>query len=128
VVEQKVYWPEANQIDRAQGIVDSDEAFQDHYRWWHQHPLQRRRRFTLKADPIRSFQPQTNEGTLIDVVPFLAKAGLSLDKLRLNLRAGYNSKPMKLGDLAEALYDWLNQCAAVKLTGSTLAALRRANP
>jgi hypothetical protein len=56
VVAEKVSWENANTIDRNDVIVDTDEAYNDHYRWaMHQHYLKRRRRYTLKTDSERSF-------------------------------------------------------------------------
>jgi len=111
-------------------LVDSDEAFIDHYRWAaYQHRLKRRRRFTLKADPDRSFQPQDSDKRLLDVVPFLEKQRLPLESLRTGLRAGITSKPMRLdGSIVGSLYQWVNEQAPVKLTGETLQAIRRVNP
>jgi hypothetical protein len=72
VVAQKHPWADANDLSRCDPVVDSKEAWADHYRWYTEHPLKRRSRFTLKADPVRSFQPQEVGGRLVDVVPPLA--------------------------------------------------------
>ncbi|HEY1011514.1 MAG TPA: hypothetical protein VGE07_02340 [Herpetosiphonaceae bacterium] len=130
VVERKIYWERANQIDRRDPLIDSADAFKDHYRWaMYQHPFKTRRRYTLKADAARSFQPQRADGALLDIVPFLAERGLGLDALRRGLRAGFNSRPMPLGDeLARELYDWLAAEAEVRLTGAELRAIRRRHP
>ncbi|MDP8962692.1 MAG: hypothetical protein M3O33_01650 [Cyanobacteriota bacterium] len=47
-------------------------------------------------------------------------ADLSLDAVRQGLRAGFNSKPLKLGSVALSLYNWLEQYAPVKLNGIQL--------
>jgi len=45
VVETKLYWSKANSIERSDPLVESDEAFDDHYTWHHQHPFKKRKRF-----------------------------------------------------------------------------------
>lgn len=129
VIAEKRYWDTANGIERDDPIIDSDAAFNDHYRWWSQHPFARRRRYTLKAAPDRSFQPQTPDGCLLDLVPALQDAGISLPTLTQGLRAGFQSKPMRLDrSVATQLYDWLCHEAAVRLKGSQLAMIRAAHP
>ncbi len=129
VVAEKLYWANANTINRNDAIVDSDEAYNDHYRWATcQHHLKRRRRYTLKAEQDRSFQPQNIDQNLINILPFLINQGLSLDAVRQGLRAGFNSKPLKLGSVALSLYNWLEQYAPVKLNGTQLYKLRKDNP
>lgn len=125
VVEQKVFWSRPNVIDPNDPLVDSEEAYTDHYQWAFQHKFKRRRRFTLKADQYKSFQPQDSGGGLIDIVPFLTSAGFTLNELRGSSRAGYNSQPVPLGDVAGALYEWLSSKAAIKLTGDVLEGIRR---
>lgn len=129
VVAAKVYWPEANTIAADDPLVETVEAFVDHYRWaTRQHRLKRRRRFTLKADPLRSFQPQDASQRLIDIVPYLQTLGLPIAALRQGLRAGFNSQPFHLGDQAENMYTWLDQHAARKLYGEALQTIRKENP
>jgi hypothetical protein len=129
VVAEKVYWESANNIDRHDGIVDTDDAYNDHYRWaMHQHHLKRRRRYTLKADSKRSFQPQNLEKNLIDIVPFLVNQGMPIDDIRQGLRSGFNSKPLRLESLAPSLYNWFEQSAAIKLSGVQLQNLRKSSP
>jgi hypothetical protein len=78
VIQEKVYWEKANFISESSEIIDSHEAYIAHYQWaGREHYFQRRRRYTLKADPKRSFQPQNCDGSLIDIVPFLATKNLS---------------------------------------------------
>jgi hypothetical protein len=127
VVERKVYWNESNTIDRNDPLVDSGEAYTDHYQWAFQHKFKRRRRFTLKADQHQSFQPQNADKSLIDILPLMLDAGHSKDVLRDSLRAGYNSKPFLLGDIASVLYEWLSSNASIKLTGEVLEVIRRNN-
>lgn len=127
-VAEKVYWGSANTIDCNDPIVDTDEAYNDHYRWAkHQHPLKRRRRYTLKAHPECSFQPQTLERKLIDIVPFLASQGITIDDLRQGLRSGFSSKPFRLHSLAFQLYQWIEEGASIKLYGEQLQNLRKGN-
>jgi hypothetical protein len=130
VVREKTYWSTANSIDRQDPMVDSDEAYADHYLWArHQHHLRRRRRFTLKADPDRSFQPQTRAGALIDIAGRLDELGVSRRTLRKEMRAGTASRPFRLDkDVAEGLYDWLERNAKRKLDGLALAKVRKDNP
>ncbi len=127
VVERKMYWNERNIIDRNDPIIDSEEAYTDHYQWAFQHKFKRRRRFTLKADQHQSFQPQNADKRLIDILPLLVDAGLSKDLLRDKMRAGYNSQPYLLGGIASMLYEWLNGNASIKLTGEMLEVIRRNN-
>ena len=129
VVATKQYWPDANAITNDDPLVDTSESYIDHYRWATiQHPLKRRRRYTLKAAPSRSFQPQDGVNRLIDVVPFLPERGFSLETLRQGLRAGFTSRPLKLGAFAADLYTWLAQSAPVKLSGSLLQEVRQKHP
>jgi len=128
VVAAKEYWSDANTIAADHPLVETDEAFTDHYRWANrQHHLKRRRRFTLKADPIRSFQPQDVNHLLIDIVPYLETIGIPLAALRKGLRTGFTSKPFRINIHAESLYTWLNQHAAIKLYGEALQSIRKNN-
>jgi hypothetical protein len=128
VVAEKMYWESANIIDRSDAIVDTDEAYNDHYRWaMYQHHFKRRRRYTLKADSKRSFQPQDLEMKLIDVLPFLLEQGRTIDDVRQGLRSGFNSKPLRLESLASSLYNWFEQYAPIKLDGVQLQNLRKSN-
>jgi hypothetical protein len=129
LIERKDSWREANSIYRDERIIESEAAYVDHYQWaFFQHHFKSRKRFTLKADPLQSFQPQNADGTLIDIVPFLTRSGLSLASLRLGLKAGFNSKPFLLDEVTSKLYEWLNQDADIKLTGSQLEEIRLRNP
>ncbi len=125
VVAEKAYWNSANTIDCNDPIVDTDEAYNDHYRWAkHEHHFKRRRRYTPKADPKRSFQPQNLERKLIDIIPFLTSQGMTIDNLRQGLRSGFHSKPLRLESLADKLYKWFEECAPIKLYGVQLQNLR----
>ena len=93
VVASKCPWENANDLRRDDPIVDSEEAWDDHYRWC---PLVRRTRFTLKPDPGRSFQPQASDGSFIGIVPLLRKHGTGLPKLRAGMHAGTGSQPMTI--------------------------------
>ena len=130
VVAEKLYWQDKNSIETSDPIVDSNEAYTDHYCWvgHGQHPYRRRRRFTLKADSESSFQPQNIDRELIDVIPFLLEQGFSLSQLRQNLRSGFNSQSMSLGSVAVELYSWLSQYANIKLYGAKLQNIRQQNP
>lgn len=126
-VLHKCYWSSRNSIKDTDPIVDSPAAFADHYAWAHQHKLVRRRRYTLKADPELSWQPQLQDGRLPDLLPTLIAHGLSLDTLRRRLGANIGSRPMPLEEsVARSLVAWLEQNAHLLLRGSTLAPLRSA--
>jgi hypothetical protein len=96
VVARKCPWTHANDLSRDDPLVESDEAWADHYRWYPQHPFTRRSRCTLKADPGQSFQPQAGDGDLIDIVPLLREHGITLDSLQAGMRAGTGSQPMTI--------------------------------
>jgi hypothetical protein len=115
VIEEKKFWDEKNRIDRFDPIVENDQTFEHHYKWANegQHPLIKRRRYTLKADENRSFQPQDKDNNLIDILPFLNKNGISTTKL--------GSRPFKFdSDLGQKLYNYLFSTAANKLYGKQL--------
>jgi hypothetical protein len=127
VVEQKLPWAERNRMSPDDGIVDSPEAFQDHYCWYGsiEHPWKRGIRHTLKADPARSFQPQTADGSLIDIVPGLQTAGLNLGAVQLGMRAGFLTRPYALSDRqVDQLYEWVSDRADTKLRGGELRKIR----
>jgi hypothetical protein len=126
VVQEKVYWQECNTIDRHNPIVESEEAFNDHYGWAEQHHFQRRRRFTLKANPIQSFQPQTSENKLLDILPALVQMDLTVETLRKGMHAGTGSCPLRLEDnVTKDLYTWLQRSASTKLGGDVLEKIRK---
>jgi hypothetical protein len=128
VVHEKVKWQKPNLIDRSDPIVESDEAYNDHYKWGkYEHCFKKRGRFTLKADPFRSFQPQTKENALIDIVPFLNEMGISLEELRNKMRSGKGSQPFPLKDrqVAITLYDNIERAATIKLKGHILQEVRQ---
>jgi hypothetical protein len=128
VVAQKRYWASANHIEPDDDIVDSPEAFADHYRWYFQHRLQRRRRYTLKADPQRSFQPQTADAQLIDIVPSLIRHGWTLGQLRTGLHSGFAAKPLRL-DPATAVNIAAELCEEpINLKGPFLRDIRLRHP
>jgi hypothetical protein len=128
VVQEQRYWSQANAINRDDPLVDSEQAWNDHYRWHHQHPYKKRCRFTLKAEPAKSFQPQLADGTLLDVVPFFTRVGVPTDTLHDRLPAGTGSQPARIDQFAQPLYDWITNQAVVRLTGALLEQLRIANP
>jgi hypothetical protein len=107
--------------------VDSEQCYERHYRWVKQHPFNGKikpwKRVTLKSEPLHSFQPQTKNQELIDIVPFLINQGISLVQLRNSIsfyvsgKMARTSKPMQLNDnLANALYAFLSS-ADIKLYG-----------
>ncbi len=117
-IDEKKYWEDRNNIDRNNPIVDNEQTFQHHYKWASNHPFKRRSRYTLKANPTKSFQPQNRKGELIDILPFLNKNGLSTKFLIKSFKAGIGSRPFKIEDkIGAKLYEYLNQTAKVKLYG-----------
>lgn len=126
-VESKLYWTNANKITRSDPIVDSEDAFRDHYSWaGRQHSFKRRRRYTLKAHSTRSWQPQVRGGALLDLVPKLQDLGLTISTLRNRLRAGFQAQPLRITDSqAEQLYSWIERHAPIKVLGRTLVGLSR---
>jgi hypothetical protein len=128
VVAQQRLWQDANDIAPGDPIVDSAEAYNDHYRWHSQHPFIRRKRYTLKAGPNRSFQPQTTRAELIDIVPLLERRGLPLDRIRVGLRAGKGSTPLPLErSTAATIADQLCM-APILLKGPELRQIRLRHP
>jgi hypothetical protein len=124
-VRSRCIWTNANEIAASDPIVDSPAAYHDHYRWHKQHFYKKRQRFTLKADSEQSFQPQTTEGDLIDILPWFNSTGCSTSSLRKKLKKGVASRPLVLPtDIAHALRSHLRTVAAVALTGAQLQQLR----
>lgn len=123
VVENKVYWNEANNISANDKIVDNLQAYKHHYKWGNtQHIFKRRRRYTLKANEIKSFQPQTADKLLVDIVPFLRAIGLDLEILRNQMKAGYQAKPIKLEtSKAKELYNYIFENSLIKIYGYQIA-------
>lgn len=126
VIEDREDWDDANTIRRRDAIVDNDQTYEHHYKWgdkkYGHHQLKRRGRYTLKANPKKSFQPQDSKGNLIDILPFLNSHGVSTRKLRTAMNTGRGSRPFKLeGELGRKLYEYLIRTAKVKLTGKQLA-------
>jgi hypothetical protein len=128
VVAQKRQWQDANDIAPGDPLVDTAEAFNDHYRWHSQHRFARRKRYTLKADAECSFQPQTADAGLVDIVPMLVRHGLALGQLRGCMRAGRGSKPLRLElPVAAAIAAELRR-AAIVLKGPEFRQIRLRHP
>jgi hypothetical protein len=125
VVKEKIWWQNSNSIEQDDPIVDSPEAYSDHYKWHYQHYLKKLKRFTLKADPEKSFQPQDSNKELLEITQFLAEKNITLDTLRKGMKAGFNSKPHLIGDITSELYEYLNTTASIKLTGDRFEAIRK---
>jgi hypothetical protein len=126
VIDEKLYWSEKNHIDRSDVIVDNDQTFEHHYKWANEghHKLKRRQRYTLKAHKDKSFQPQGNQGNLLDILPFLNSNGITTEELIRSMTSKRGSRPLKLdGMLGQKLYDYLFKHATLKLFGSQLANL-----
>lgn len=83
VVGSKTIWANRDEMDRNDALVDSAEAYADHY--YHvpiDHPYRRRNRYTLKADENKSFQPQYKDCSLVNILPLLNSKGFSTQYLR----------------------------------------------
>jgi len=131
VIENKVYWNDANSINETDKIVDNKQSYEHHYKWvnppHYQHIFKNRKRYTLKAEKDRSFQPQDKDKCLIDIVPFLNSIGISTDNLRnlisktKNGKQSLNSRPYKLTDEnAEKLYQYLFEKSTIKIKGEMI--------
>lgn len=123
VIGEKHFWKTSNFISQSDPIVDNEQTFEHHYKWVNNghHTLQKRRRYTLKADPIKSFQPQDGNSNLVDILPFLNLNGLTTEKLIRLMTSKRGSRPFPLDDtLGQGLYDYLVSTAAIKLFGKEL--------
>lgn len=126
VIAEKHYWKNKNHIASTDPIVDNYHSFKNHYEWanFGHHPLKIRRRYTIKAEPDKSFQPQNADHTLIDIMPFLIANGITLSTLHNGIITKVGSRPFKLDDnIATGLYDYLYRTAAIRLYGNKLEKL-----
>lgn len=131
VIAEKHFWTNRNHIANTDPIVDNIQSFQHHYNWVNrphsQHQFKKRQRYTLKADDIKSFQPQDSNGNLIDILQFLNYNGITTEQLRSSIshtksgKRARNSRPFKLPEnLGEDLYEYLLSKATIKLLGFQL--------
>jgi len=131
VIENKIYWSNANSIKETDQIVDNKQTFEHHYKWvnppHNQHIFKNRKRYTLKADKDLSFQPQDKDKCLIDIIPFLNNQGISLDNLRNSIsktkngKQSLNSRPFKLTkEITDNLYQYLFENATIKIKGKMI--------
>ena len=128
LVKEKVYWKSKNEIQLTDIIVDNEQAFEKHYKWVNppnnEHYFKRRKkRFTLKADMDKSFQPQNINRRLIDIIPFLNTLNIPTESLvnsiakTRNGKPSRNSRPYKLSaETARNLYDFLDK-SDIKIKG-----------
>lgn len=130
VIDEKILWKQTNNIDQSDPMVDTREAFFDHYRWWSDHIYkENQKRITFKACPEKSFQPQNNKQELIDIVPILQKNGYTIEELQKNMQAGFNTQPIKLRkDVVKNIYNNIYDIASIKLKGALLQKIRKNNP
>lgn len=127
-IELKLFWNSRNFISPNDPIVENQQTYNHHYKWaGDQHYLERRRRFTLKANSEKSFQPQDINNKLIDVIPYLNSEGISTeDIVRImcmtkNEKRARNTKPLVLSDThANGLYEHIYKVSEIKLTGEIL--------
>lgn len=123
VIENKHYWTKRNSIDISDPLVDNDQTFEHHYKWVNHghHYYKKRRRYTLKADREKSFQPQNNRSKLIDILPFLNQNGITTNTLINSMTSKRGSRPFKLeNNLGQKLYEYLFTTASIKLFGKNL--------
>jgi hypothetical protein len=131
VVKEKIYWNEKNFIKDSDPIVENVQCFEHHYEWANKghHPLNRRRRYTLKADSEKSFQPQDKSGNLIDILPFLNLNGISTDELIATMTSSKGSRPKSIDtSIGKKLYDYLLKNAAIKIYGYQIKDLHPNKP
>lgn len=122
-MSEKHFWENSNSISDSDLIVDSPQAYTNHYNWANKgsHPLKRRKRYTLKGDSEKSFQPQSAINSLIDILPFLNKNGLEPEELINSITSKRGSRPFKLSsDLGNQLYDFLYSESGHRVKGSEL--------
>ena len=87
VIGEKIYWEKeiTNNIKSSNSIVENHKIFEHHYKWvnrpYNQHHFKRRRRYTLKSNPERSFQPLEKNNKLIEFYPILNKIGLCKESI-----------------------------------------------
>ncbi|MEI6349419.1 MAG: hypothetical protein WCP69_15850 [Bacteroidota bacterium] len=123
VIAEKLYWDENNKIDRSDSIVDNDQTFEHNYKWANtgNHLLLRRRRYTLKGDRNKSFQPQDKDKNLIDILPFLNQNGFKTTDLIKSMTSKRGSRPFKFDSIfGQKLYEYLFSKAAIKHYGKQL--------
>lgn len=125
VIEDKLMWKHNNHIDRSDEIIDNNQAYEFHYKWankpFNHHHYKNRARYTLKADKEKSFQPQSENRNLIDILPFLNSKGVKTDELIQSITSKRGSRPYKLSDnLRDELYSYLQDNAKIKLKGMHL--------
>lgn len=122
-VNEKQFWSTNNFINRLDPIVDNQQTFNHHYVWANKghHPLKKRKRYTLKADPEKSFQPQAENGCLIDILPFLNQNGLTTDRLISSITSKRGARPFHLdSELGKNLYEYLVLKSTAKILGKQL--------
>lgn len=125
-IKEKHFWKKRNHIDRNDPIVDNEQSWHHHYKWANEghHKYKKRRRYTLKAHPDWSFQPQDRKGNLLNILPFLIKNGLSETRLKKNIVTKRGSRPFHLDDeLARKLYEYILGTAKTQLKGKQLKPL-----
>jgi len=121
VVKEKIIWQRINSINRNDPVVDNSQTYKHHYKWVHQHPFKKKKRYTLKADPHSSYQPQTINQVLLDIIPFLNSNGISTKNLIQQITSQGGSRPFKMiQSFGEKLYDYINANAGIKIYGISL--------
>ncbi|AWE63999.1 MULTISPECIES: hypothetical protein [Staphylococcus] len=112
-------------------VVEGDEeAYEYHYSWINRgehkwEPTYRRRRLTLKADPVLSFQPQNRQGNLLDVTELL-KTIVNFNVEKSPAKSGTSYKAFELEEeQASKLYEEIKRLSFIRLKGRDLKNLRR---
>jgi hypothetical protein len=123
VIEKKCIWKNKNKIELSDLIVDNKQSFEHHYQWVNhgEHKFLKKKRYTLKADKNKSFQPQNSEKNLIDILPFLNENGITTNKLISSMVYNRGSRPFKINEIiGYKLYHYLYSSASIKLFGYQL--------
>ena len=125
LVKSKHFWTNSNQIYRNDPLVDNDQTFEHHYKWvnepYKHHFLKRKKRYTLKADSEKSFQPQDNKKQLLDILSFLNQNGLTNQQLIQGMTSKKGSRPFQLPDnLGQKLYKYIVKTSTIKIYGIQL--------
>ena len=111
---------------------ENHKIFEHHYKWvnrpYNQHHFKRRRRYTLKSNPERSFQPLEKNNKLIEFYPILNKIGLCKESIinkmfkTKNGKNAINTYPFHLENkMAKLLYKEINIKSSKRITGNMLS-------
>ncbi len=127
VIEDKIFWNNSNHINLNDSLVDNINCFEHHYRWHSQHYFTKRKRYTLKANMYKSFQPQDSQEQLIDILPILNNLNIAtenlVNKISMNKsrKISMNTRPFKLDKkISDELYNKIYKNSTFKIKGIDL--------